>query len=234
MSIWKRLIDNAVGPFQVLAKNSKITPSAALDPVIDTDFAAAVVALAAKMAKADGNATIDETIAFRAAFPIAKEDEEAFERLFAMAKTSVLGYEGYAKQIGKKYKSQNQILLDVLAILFLVAAADGAITKSEEMYLADVAVHLGVKNSEYSRISMQYFPDRELNPYLVLGIDETASDAEVKQAWIKIVNGVHPDNFIARGEPIEFVKLANQHTALANDAFRQIRTMRKNPKSENT
>ncbi|KAF0185331.1 MAG: DnaJ like chaperone protein [Hyphomonadaceae bacterium] len=232
MSIWKRLIENAALPFQVLAKNSKSKAIAHLDPVIDTDFAAAVVALAAKMAKADGVATLDETLAFRAAFPIAKEDEEAFERLFALAKTSVLGYEGYAKQIGKKYKSQKQILVDVLAILFLVAAADGAITKSEENYLADVAVHMGIKGSEYSRISMQYFPDREPSPYLILGIDEAASDQELKSAWLKIVNSMHPDNFIARGEPIEFVKLANQHTALANDAYRQIKAMRTQSKNE--
>jgi DnaJ like chaperone protein len=74
---------------------------------------------------------------------------------------------------------------------------------------------------------MQYFPDREMNPYLILGIDEYATDAELKKAWLAIVNSMHPDNFIARGEPIEFVKLANQNTALANDAYRQIRMKRK-------
>lgn len=224
MSIWKRLFENTT---KSLFDFGSKADSKSRDHIIDTDFAAAVVALAAKMAKADGSATHDETLAFKAAFPIAKEDEIAFDKLFALAKGSVLGFDGYAKQIGKRYKNQKQILLDVLAVLFFVAAADGIITKSEEEYLTKVAKYLGLSDADYSKISMPYFPDRTPNPYVVLGLEETATEKEVKQAWLNLVSANHPDHYLGRGEPLEFVKLANQRTAIANNAYAQIKAMRK-------
>lgn len=225
MSIWKRLFDNDAKRFWDSFSNAK---SKKIDnPYVDTDFAASVVALAAKMAAADGEVTSNETLAFRAAFPIAPEDEESFERLFQMAKTSVLGFDGYAKKIGKKYKLNKQILIDVLSVLFFVAAADGLIRKCEEDFLEKVSFHFGLTNSEYSRISSNYFKNKELDPYHALGVHETDDDETIRAAWLGIVAKNHPDNFVGRGEPIEFVKLANINTANANNAYAKIKAERR-------
>ena len=226
MSIWKRLFeDNAKRFWDSFSSSS---PRANKNPFIDTDFAASVVALAAKMAAADGEVTHDETLAFRAAFPINSEDEETFERLFHLAKSSVLGYDGYAKKIGKKYKANKQILFDVLSVLFFVAAADGMIRQSEEDFLKNVSAHFGISSSDYSRISHVYFNDRELDPYHELEVQESDSDEVIRAAWLRIVTKNHPDNFVGRGEPIEFVKLANINTANANNAYAKIKAARQN------
>lgn len=230
MSIWKRLFENNAKRFWESFSNSKAKQEA--DPYIDTDFAASVVALAAKMAAADGEVTNNETLAFRAAFPISPQDEESFERLFHLAKSSVLGYDGYAKKIGKKYRLNKQILIDVLSVLFFVAAADGLIRKVEEDFLEKVSTHFGLTKSEYSRISANYFADKELDPYHALGVHESDTDETIRAAWLAIVSKNHPDNFVGRGEPIEFVRLANINTANANNAYAKIKAERQAQKAE--
>lgn len=231
MSIWKRIFANNgknIWDFGANANPNDTNPNeSTTNSQTDTDFAAAVVALAAKMAAADGNVTKDESLAFRAAFPIDRADEQAFEQLFQMAKTSVLGFDGYAKKIGKKYRFNRQLLIDVLGVLFVVAAADGFIRPIEEDFLKEVSRYLGLTKSDYSMVSIQYFRDRKPDPHLMLGVNENVDDKTLKQAWLDIVTLNHPDNFVGRGEPVEFIKLANERTALANEAYAEIKNLRR-------
>jgi DnaJ like chaperone protein len=231
MSIWKKLFQNPFSFFEAginIKKPAKSDNKALIIADIrnDEDFASSVVALAAKMAKADGIATIDEALAFEAAFPIAKEDKPAFEKLFRLAAGTTLGFEHYAKKIAKKYRGNRQILFDVMAVLFFVAVADGQIKEAEKQYLVDVSQYLGLTGSDYSRISAFFIKDVEPNPYVILGVHETDTDEVVKRAWLDIVTKNHPDSFMSRGEPKEFIRLAHETTAQANAAYNKIRSDR--------
>jgi DnaJ like chaperone protein len=225
MSIWKRLLALAGSVFGFLGDDSQDIDPCAPDAG-DVDFAAAVVALAAKMAKADGKITLDEAAAFRAAFPIAPDERALFDRLFKLAQETVHGYESYAKRIGRRYVSKPCLLEDVLDILFAVAAADGAITEREEAYLSRVAEHFGFTETEFARLSAPYFPDREPDPYSILGIDIGASDDDIRRAWMRMMNENHPDTFIARGAPHEFIKAAHEKSAMINLAYEAIKKSR--------
>lgn len=227
MSVWNKIFANAGRFFG----NENRQKSACRDLTIanidcDMDFTASVVALAAKMAKADGVTTLEEAQAFRAAFPINDNDKKTFEKLFTLASGSVLGYEGYAKKISRKYQGNRLLMMDILAILFLVAAADGTIKPVEKEFLSSVSKYLGMSESDYSRVSGLFLKSEELNPFVVLGVHESDDDRTIKTAWLKIVTENHPDNFLARKEPTEFVKAANEMTARANDAYAKIRAMR--------
>lgn len=63
-------------------------------------------------------------------------------------------------------------------------------------------------------------------PYDILGITETATDAEVKVAYHKAITPVHPDNIAAKDLPPDFLALANRMAAQANEAFARIKKMR--------
>ncbi|GIU65982.1 J domain-containing protein [Candidatus Phycosocius spiralis] len=223
MSIWKRLLDLAGTAFHPTTVDAQGHDPCAPDPG-DMDFAAAVVALAAKMAKADGRSTLDEAAAFRAAFPVSSEDQPLFDRLFALAQETVHGYEGYARKIGKRYMARPCLLEDVLDVLFVVASADGAITQGELTYLERVADLFGLTETEFARIGAPYFPDREPDPYTILGVALSANEDEVRRAWTRLVAENHPDRFIARGAPIEFIKAAHEKTAIINAAFLQLKS----------
>ncbi|GBF57149.1 Co-chaperone protein DjlA [Candidatus Phycosocius bacilliformis] len=229
MSLWKRLLDLAGHAFHHAnadygAEHHPVDPCAP-DPH-DTEFAAAVVALAAKMARADGKSTLDEAAAFRAAFPIAPDERPMFDRLFKLAQETVHGYEGYARRIGKRYRTKPCLLEDVLDVLFAVAAADGAITSGELSYLEKVADFFGFTETEFARISAPYFPDRAPDPYTILSVSIQASDEDIRKAWMRCVSENHPDRFIARGAPVEFIKAAHEKTAAINAAYEEIKASR--------
>lgn len=226
MSLWKRLLDLAGNAFHHAAPDAGPADPCSPDPG-DMEFAAAVVALAAKMARADGKSTLDEAAAFRAAFPIAPDERPMFDRLFSLAQETVHGYEGYARRIGKRYVAKPCLLEDVLDVLFAVAAADGAITDGELDYLQRVSELFGFTETEFARISAPYFPDRAPDPYTILSVSIQASDDDIRRAWTRCVAENHPDKFIARGAPIEFIKAAHEKTATINAAYEQIKASRK-------
>ncbi len=225
MSLWKRLLDLAGAAFGLPSDIERPLDPCSPHPG-DLEFAAAVVALAAKMAKADGRITLDEAAAFRAAFPISPEDRPMFDRLFKLAQETVHGFEGYARRIGRRYVAKPCLLEDVMDVLFSVAIADGAITANEESYLSRVAELFGFTETEFSRLSAPYFPERSPDPYSLIGVDLSASDEDIRRAWMRMMGENHPDTFIARGAPPDFLKAAHEKTSAINAAYEAIKKSR--------
>ena len=64
------------------------------------------------------------------------------------------------------------------------------------------------------------------NPYDILGVAETATDAEVKAAYHKVMMATHPDNIASKDLPPDFVALANRMTAQANEALAKSKKLR--------
>ncbi len=60
----------------------------------------------------------------------------------------------------------------------------------------------------------------------MLGIAASATDAEVKAAYRRLVKEHHPDSMIARGVPEEFIAVANSQLAAINGAYEKIEKMR--------
>lgn len=65
------------------------------------------------------------------------------------------------------------------------------------------------------------------DPYDVLGIPLTASDAEVHDAYHRAVSAVHPDRVHSLGLPGDFLEMATRRAAQINDAYRKIKAVRK-------
>jgi DnaJ like chaperone protein len=62
-------------------------------------FTVGVIALGAKMAKADGVVTLDEVNAFKDAFKVPEAEMNNVARIFNLAKQDPAGYEAYAEQL---------------------------------------------------------------------------------------------------------------------------------------
>jgi hypothetical protein len=65
------------------------------------------------------------------------------------------------------------------------------------------------------------------DPYDILGVPLTASDAEVHEAYHRAVASVHPDRVHSLGLPAEFLEMATRRAAQINDAYRKIKAVRK-------
>src|SRR5882757_8797033 len=105
------------------------------DPRRRIAFTIAVIALGAKMAKADGVVTRDEVAAFNEVFQVPPGEEEHVRMVFDLARKSTAGFESYAKQVARLFHDNPTVLEDLLGGLFHIALADGEICAPEDQYL---------------------------------------------------------------------------------------------------
>ncbi len=184
-------------------------------------FTIAVIALAAKMAKADGVVSPLEIEAFRQVFRFSPEEAANVERVFHLAKRDVAGYEAYADQIAALLKDDRRLLQHVLEGLMHVAAADGALHPKEDEYLKAVSDRFGFSGSEFRFFRARFIKDGD-SPYDVLRLDPGASNEEIKAQYRRLVNNNHPDRLMASGVPAEFIDLATRKLAAINAAYETI------------
>lgn len=184
-------------------------------------FTIAVIALCAKMARADGHVTHDEVEAFQQIFRVPPSEEANVRRVFNMAQQDVAGFEVYAAQIARLFRGNPAMLEDILDGLFQIARADGVLHPSELAFLERVADIFGFSPAVFRRIRASHFPDAA-DPYTVLGVAHDAGDDEIKRTYRLLVRENHPDSLIARGVPEEFMKLATEKMAAINAAYDQI------------
>jgi DnaJ like chaperone protein len=223
MSIWTRIADAAgvigdsVGGFLSGLANSTPTP-----PEKSLAFTIGMIALGAKMAKADGLVTGEEVTAFKRVFHVPETEQAAIARVFNLAKQDVAGFESYARQIAKLFHPKADVLEDVLDGLFYIAKADGTVHAAELAFLADVSRLFGFDEHEFSMIKARHVMAGADDPYTILGVARSASPAEIKAQYRELVRANHPDRHIAAGMPEEMIDLATARLARINAAYDQI------------
>ena len=188
-------------------------------------FSVALIALAAKMAKADGRVTMNEVLAFREKVDIAEKDVVHVGRLWELARQTPAGFEGYAKQLAGLFGKESAILEQLIALLFHIARADNLINSQEMMYLEQVSYILGFEGDAFARLCMLY-GDPEHNPYSILKVTHESDNQTIKQAWLRLVREHHPDRLAAEGLPPEFIRAANERLAMINTAYDEIKKLR--------
>lgn len=225
MSIWVRISE----ALQALAAGEGL--SAVFDrlrtpPERSVAFTIAVIALSAKMAKADGLVTRDEVTAFREVFQIAAEDEAGAARVFNLARQDVAGFEDYARKIKAMFTDRRESLCDLMEGLFHIAMADGEYHPAEDAFLERVAEIFGIGSADFSALRARYVPDAPKDPWIILGLARDATAAEARAQWKRMVKENHPDAMMARGLPEEAVKMAEKRMADINRAWEAIESGR--------
>jgi DnaJ like chaperone protein len=235
MSIWTRIAD----ALSALANGEGLGAifdrlRAAPVPERSVAFTIAILALAAKMAKADGTVTHDEVTAFRGLFTLPKHEEPNAARVFNLARQDVAGFDSYARKISAMFNTTGQtlcaddrnILIDILESLFAIAMADGAYHPREDQFLAEVAQIFGLDARCFATVRARYVEGARRDPYDVLGAPPNASLDDVRKAWRRSVKESHPDGMIARGVPPEAVQLAARRLTAINAAWHEVQLMR--------
>ncbi len=225
MSIWTRISD----ALSALAKGEGL--SAVFDhlrspPERSVGFTIAVIALSAKMAKADGLVTRDEVTAIREVFQIAREDEPGAARVFNLARQDVAGFEEYAQKIKGMFREGEQSLCDLMEGLFHIAMADGTYHPAEDEFLNRVAQIFELPEGDFKNMRARFVPDAVPDPYSILGVSRDDDLQDIRRAWRQMVRETHPDQMQARGVPHEAIKLAEKRLIDINNAWEEINEAR--------
>ena len=134
-----------------------------------------------------------------------------------------------------------------LEIQLQAALADGKLDASERQILQHIFDLLGFSQQEFEHLLAMVMAARDYasggweratgsqrvdvlkQAYGVLGVDASASDAEVKKAYRRLMSQHHPDKLVAKGLPEEMMKIATekaQEIRAAYDQVKQARGMR--------
>ena len=241
MSIWGSLLGGVIGfslggPFGALlgsflgGKISNISSSNTFGSQKKSQqiFALSLIILSAKLSKADGRVSKEELIAVKEKLQIPDSEIDQVAKIFNKAKDESTGYEPYAKQISEIFKGNQNVLEEVINILFYIAEADGHVSNEEESMIANIAFIFGLSQNQYESIKESRKSSDKLNPYIVLESQPTDDLKLIRKKYIKLSKEHHPDLLISKGVPIEVINESKNKMRAINAAWDQIQKLKSN------
>ncbi|MFP5078163.1 TerB family tellurite resistance protein [Rhizobium sp. YIM 134829] len=233
MSIWDRLVGIVTATGNALAGVVE-----ALRTLFEGDpetrrkvaFSVAMIALSAKMAKADGIVTEKEVAAFRDVFKYPEDQAQNVARLYNLARQDVAGYEAYAEKLSSLCASGEEncpVLEDIIDGLFHIATADGALHDKELAFLRRVSEIFRLSEAKFERIMSRYVMSSGIDPYQLLGVSRKDDFSTIRHRYRLLVSQTHPDRLLASGAPAEAHAEAHDRMAALNAAYEAIEKERR-------
>ena len=222
MGLWERI-------GEAVEEAHKRTLGSALDAFVEmkarrdeSAFSIALIALSAKIARADGFVTDNEVAAFRKFFAFPQSEESKVKMVFDLAKQDVAGFDHYVRQVARMFDDDPVVLEDVIDCLLYVALADGQAHPREMTMLEGAAVAFKLKPGAWRRIKAAHLGQDRDDPYVILDLDHDSDNAALRERYRALMRENHPDALIARGVPPGLVKIAENRTAAINAAYEKI------------
>ncbi|WP_182085853.1 DnaJ family molecular chaperone [Aureimonas sp. ME7] len=186
-------------------------------------FSVAMIALAAKMAKADGVVSQNEIRAFQEIFKIPPSEVRNVFRLYDLARQDTAGFEIYAAKMRGLCDGGGggdcALLGDVLDGLFHIAGADDYVHERELEFLRRVAEIFGLTEAEFERVKARHVRGGVDGAFAVLGVDPDDPPEAIRKRYLELVKENHPDRLAARGVPEEFMAIATERMKAINAAW---------------
>ncbi len=143
-------------------------------------------------------------------------------------------------EFAQMVRGERNVLQMFLGIQVQVAYSDGELHSKELEILYNIAQLLGFSRFELDRLlqmieGQQHFHQgqqqqaqaaTEEDSYKVLGIDESATDKEIRRAYRKLMSQNHPDKLASKGLPDEMMALAKEKAQDIQKAYETLRKLR--------
>ncbi len=206
-------------------------------------FAVALTSLAAKVAKSDGAVTREEITTFdnflSTSLGMSAEDRKIASDVFNEAAQSDASTHEFTQQVRMLLGGQPSRMSDIVTILLAIAFADGHYHPAEETLIRQISQELGLGERGYQSCKATFeagggraggrsssSKNSSADAYKVLGVSNTATDAEIKSAYRSLAKEYHPDVLQSKGLPDDFMDFAKQKMSAINDAWDVIKRER--------
>ena len=200
----------------------------------ELEVLAAISAMLAKLAKADGHISMDEVRYCEDVFTrlgLQGEKREYCIRTFRQAKNDGNSIYDYAASFASAQPDGN-IRTVVYDILWDLACADGRVSPEERAILANIVRPLGVDprlfawHSARRGMGGSAQTESRADPYEVLGVRRDMSNDELRTAYREKAKRLHPDILRAQGLSEELLGRANEQMSRINAAWDEIKRER--------
>ena len=216
--------------FSALFRNSASSSSQAYVPG-NREFFDGTFSMLAKIASADGRVTesvkrkVNEFMVYE--LRLDNFSYQYARNVFNAALTGGDSFEKLADRFFSVFNGNPGIFRILMDIFYSVASDDGRLSAREEEMLAYAARRFGIPDSVIEALRRKYglnisSPSRV---YAVLGIDENATEAEIKKAYRKLILEYHPDTVAQKGGP-EFKEYATKKFVEIQQAYEEICRLR--------
>ncbi len=227
---------------EALGENNELTQAA---------FFSATFSIMGHIAKVDGRVSEDEiAMAWQIMehMQLDAEQKKAAVQLFNEGKKANFDLDGVLLQFKQVAHSCTTLLQMFLEIQLHAAYADGKMDSAEQAIINRIAAQLGFSARHIEQLSalvrsnlgldgQDYYyggvdsgkslADLLKEAYEMLGVPESATDAEVKKAYLRMMNQHHPDKLVSKGLPEEMIQLATEKTQQIKAAYELIKKSRK-------
>ncbi|GAB3671809.1 co-chaperone DjlA [Salinisphaera aquimarina] len=217
---------------------------------IRAQFLNSTFAVMGAICKADGQVTEDEIRVAEELFSKLRlgEDQKAQARAsFNRGKAADFDLDAEVARFVKVARGQRALHQMFLQVQIAAVAADGKMDENEHAMLMRVARGLGLSDMEIRQLEAMLGargaggptsgdgmgsragidPETQLKQaYDVLGLESSASDAEVKKAYRRQMSQNHPDKLAAKGLPESMREMAEEKTREIGAAYERICTAR--------
>ncbi len=212
---------------------------------LQVSFIESVFAVMGALCKADGVVTRDEIELAEAMFTRFRlnQDQKGIAReAFNRGKSPDFDLDAELRQFLQSSGRQPAFLQMFLQVQVSAVAADGKVHPAEHDMLVRVARGLGLPESQVDQLeamlrgahagqtggSQNYSSGQQIeDAYKVLGVSPSASDADLKRAYRKLMSENHPDKMAGRGMPESMREMAEERTRDISHAYDVIKTARK-------
>jgi len=187
------------------------------------DFSTAMLVLFAAVMKADGKLKKTE-LEFVKRFFIENFGIQNAQEIMPVFK-KILNQNINIQDICKQIKAHMDMpsKLQLIHILFGLSKADNQIHKNEINIIAEISDLIGINHSDFTSIKAMFVKDTK-GAYEILGVNQSQSNDEIKNAYRKMAVKYHPDKVAHLGQ--DFSKFAEEKFKSINDAYQQIKKER--------
>lgn len=187
-------------------------------------FAVSLLVLMAAVLKADGKVMQSE-LDYVKKFLVQKFGAEAAKEYLKLLR-SVLEQPLPLYDVCKQIRTNLNLSarLELLHLLFGIAAADGEISISERSIIRRIAEHLGISQADYDSVKAMFTVRDRSWAYKVLEIERSATDEEVKKAYRRMAVKHHPDKVAQMGDDVQ--RAAAEKFRKVQEAYEHIKQER--------